>query len=118
MAEVNLTPVAMNAAISKGSYQAFASGVINSLAGTPVNLSAWIDLQATAVPLTPNPTSAPVTFGTVTGASTGILTLVCGPTDFAANGPGTARMVIRGKAASGDDDQILASGTLTLTEGA
>lgn len=117
MAFTALVPTTVNPTITKGAAQSFASPIVNTPGGSPVNLSAWVSLAAKLVPPTPNPTGADVTFGTVTAASTGIVTLTTAAADLSTAEPGTARLLITGKPTSGDDPQILVSGVATILQG-
>jgi hypothetical protein len=51
----------------------------------------------------------------VTGSALGILTVVTSVADLATVPPGTALLRIKGKPTSGDDEQLLATGTLTVS---
>jgi len=115
MAFVPLIPVTMNITSNPPYGQAFVAPVVASPSGTPIDLSAWVSLTAHLVPPAPSPTGASTTFGTVTGASTGILTLETSATDFASTASGTARLQITGKATSGDTTlQLLATGVVSI----
>ena len=118
MAFVPLVPVTMNVAMQMGNTQEFQSPVVNSLAGSPINLSAWTDLNAYAIPLSPGPVNAPVAIGAVTAASSGIVTLITAVADPTGGAPGTCRLVISGKPTGGDALQTLCVGTLTVSQGA
>jgi hypothetical protein len=114
MAFVPLVVGSLNMTVNQGQGVAAVSAPILNAAGTAINLSAWTDLTATAVPASSGPNTADVPFGTVTAASTGIVTVETGASDFADGSPGTARLVISGKPTSGDIVQTLLTGTLTL----
>jgi hypothetical protein len=114
MAYVPLVPVSLNATMQQALAQNFQSPVINSPSGSPINLSAWVDLTATINALNPSPNTADATFGTVTGASTGIITLTTSATDLASVPAGSANLIISGKPTSGDSLQVLCTGVLNL----
>lgn len=114
MAFVDLVPANINMTVYQAASGATNSGVVNSLTGTPINLSAFTDLVATLTPLNVGPCASSVTFGTVTGGSTGILTVTTDDTDLATVAPGSANLQITGKPTSGDIVQILASGICTV----
>jgi hypothetical protein len=118
MAFTPLIPVNMNIVISPPDAQAYISpAVLGLTSGTALNLSAWTSLQASIVPPAPSPTGAPVTFGTVTGGATGLLTLETNATDLASVPAGNAQLRITGKPTSGDIVQLLATGTVTIQQG-
>jgi hypothetical protein len=114
MAFVGLTPQTLNPTFAKGLDQQYNTAPVLNLAGIAVDLSAWVSLTAKLVPPTPSPTGADAAFGTVTAASTGVVSLKSGASDFASSEPGTARLIISGKPTSGDDAQILCTGTITI----
>lgn len=115
MAFVGLTPVSANLSAISGLAQKYQFSTINDLSGAAVNLSAWTSMTAQLVAVTPTPNTADVTFGTVVGASGGVLTLQIAAADLAAIPAGQARLIVSGKPTSGDDAQILVSGVLNLT---
>lgn len=117
MAFVPLVPGNLTATIRQGLAQQIQSGAIKNAAGTVIDLSAWVSLTAIAIPAASNPTSAPVTFGTVTADAGGIVYVNTSASDFASNGTGTSQYVISGKPTSGDSAQLLVSGTLTVAQG-
>lgn len=117
MAVVDLNPVTLNPVIVQGAGQTYLCPTINDLAGTPVNLSAWDSLAAELIPVAPNPTGAPVSFGTVIGAASGVLKLRTSDSDLTTVAPGSAKLVIHGKPTAGDGVQILAIGTATISAG-
>jgi hypothetical protein len=114
MAFEALTPGTMNLTMIPGIPVAIQSAVINSLTGTPMNFSSWFSFAAEIAPPSPSPTGANTTFGTVTGSSGGQLTLQTSGTDLENAASGTARLIITGKAATGDTAQLLATGTVTI----
>lgn len=114
MAFVALIPVTLNITVYKGLDQQWQAPLVQTLALANVDLSAWTSLTAKAVAPAAGPNTADVTFGTVTGATGGVLNLKTGPTDFASSETGTARLVISGKPTSTDDAQVLCTGTITL----
>ena len=115
MAFVPLVPVTLNVVANPPYGQAFISAPVQSASGAAIDLSAWVSLTAHLVPASPNPTGAASTFGAVSGASTGILTLTTSATDLASVASGTARLQITGKATSGDTTlQLLAQGVITV----
>lgn len=114
MAFQQLSPATLNATIYQAAAAAYASTVVNSLAGTAENLSAWVSLVATLTPLNPGPNTAAVTFGTVTASAAGVVTLQTADTDLIDVQPGSANLVITGKPTSGDIVQILCTGIVTL----
>jgi|ERR1700754_1637910 len=117
MALVPLVPGTINAVITIGNAQQYQSSIINSLAGTPVDLSAWVSLTAKLSPAVPSPTGSEATFGTVTGATGGVLKLTVAAADLASTSPGSARLIISGKPTSGDDIQLLSTGVATVNAG-
>lgn len=116
MAFVELVPATINASIRRGAAQAFKSGVVANFSGAAINLSAYTSLTAKLVAQSPNPCTSDVTFGTVTGGADGVLTLATDAADLASSPDGTAQLVIIGKPTSGDDFQILASGSCQLAD--
>jgi hypothetical protein len=115
MAFVPLVPPTLNVVANPPYGQAFISSPVQSPSGTPIDLSSWVSLTAHLVPASPNPTGAASTFGVVTGASNGVLTVTTSATDLANVASGTARLQITGKAASGDTTlQLLAQGVITV----
>lgn len=114
MANVNLVPVTFNPTIQTGLAQFFTSSAVQTPAGAAVDLSAWNSLSAKLAPQTPNPTGSDVSFGTVTGSNTGILTLELSATDLATAPAGTAKIIIEGVHVALDDPQVLAVGIATL----
>lgn len=117
MAVVPLVPGSINIQIQRGAYQQFKSTAVLDFAGAAVDLSGWFSYTAKLVPTSPNPNTADVTFGTVTGAASGIATLTVASTDLASNPTGTAKLLITGVKVSGDNPQLLASGTAQLSDG-
>lgn len=118
MAFQAIAPVSFNISMFQAQGQAFQSPAVNNLSsGSPQDLSAWVSLSCQALPASPGVVQAPVSFGTVTANSSGIITLQVGASDLAGSAPGTGRFVITGKPTSGDAAQILASGVLTLSQG-
>lgn len=117
MAFVPLVPVALNPILTQGHGQQFNAPLIQSPAGANIDLSAWVSLVAKIIPTSPNPTGSDASFGTVAAAAGGVLTLTTSPTDLASVAPGSARLVISGKPTSGDTDQLLASGVITVQAG-
>lgn len=114
MASVPLVPVALSPTVVAGLGQFFVSAPVNSPTGTAINLSAWVSLTAQLEPPANNPTGSSVSFGTVTGSSTGVITLETTPTDLATVPSGSARLYISGKPTSGDTLQLLSSGVCTV----
>lgn len=117
MAFVPLVPGTINANMRQAAAAAFTSSKIVDASGAAVDMSAWNTYTAKAVAASPNPNTADVTFGTVTGDSNGFLTLTTSATDLASVPLGTANLVILGKKASGDAYQLLAQGSLQLSAG-
>lgn len=117
MAFVGLVPQTLNVAIRQGLDQEFQSNPVLNLAGTAVNLSAWTSLTATLCPPSPVPYGTNANFGTVTGGSTGVISLQTAATDLASVPPGSGTLIIKGKPTSGDEYQVLATGTLTIQAG-
>jgi hypothetical protein len=74
-------------------------------------------MTAKLVPASPNPTGGDVTFGAVSGSNLGVVTLQQSATDLASAQPGTARLVITGQPLTGDPQQLVATGVVTLTQG-
>lgn len=114
MAEVPLKPATINVAARRGLYQVFKSSAVLNFSDAAVNLSAWSAFTATITAQSPNPNTADVDFGTVTGDASGILTLTMAPTDLATVPAGTANLVLKGVNVGGDDEQILATGSFQL----
>jgi len=114
MAFTPLVPVTLNPTIIQTLPQAWVTPVVNSLTGTPINFSGWFSFEAFLGPTNATPNTADVTFGTVTGASTGILTLETSATDLENATPGTAYLRIVGKTLTGDANQLLATGVVNL----
>jgi hypothetical protein len=117
MAFVPLTPVTLNVTMTQGYGQAFNSGIVMGPTGAAINLSAWTDLVATIVDPSVGPASGSATFGTVTAAATGVVTLTVSPTDLATVPSGSAKLILSGKPTSGDTVQVLTTGVLTLNPG-
>lgn len=117
MAFTALVPASINANIRRGAAQAFKSSAVVDFSGAAINLSAYDSLTAKLVALSANPNTADVTFGTVTGDASGILTLTLDASDLASNPTGTSQLVIIGKPVAGDDFQLLASGSAQLSDG-
>lgn len=114
MAFVNLAPGSWNPTIVPTLAQAWTLPVINSLAGTPVDFSAWTSLTAHLYPPSNNPTGSAVAFGTVTGATGGLITVATNATDLATVPSGTSRVYISGKPTSGDIVQLIAGGAAAI----
>jgi hypothetical protein len=117
MAFTELVPATINVNMRQGAAQHFRSSAVQNFAGTAIDLSAWNTLTAKAVAASPNPNTADVTFGTVTGDASGIITLAVSATDLASVPLGSTNLVILGKTASGDAYQMVASGTLQISAG-
>lgn len=115
MAEVALKPATLNVSMRRGAYQVFKSNAVLSPADAAINLSAWFSITAKLVAQSPNPNTADVTFGTVTGDANGILTLIQAEADLASAPAGTAQLVITGVNVDGDDEQLLATGSAQLS---
>jgi len=115
MATVPLKPATLNANIRRGSYQQFKSTAVLNFSDAAVNLSAWDSIDAKLVAQSPNPNTADVTFGTCTGDASGIITLVYDASDLPTAPAGTAQLVITGVNVSGDDPQLLATGSAQLS---
>jgi hypothetical protein len=114
MAFVPLVPQTLNITCQKTSAASFNSAPVLGPTGSAISGSAWVSLLAQLVPASPNPTGAPLSFGTVTFSALGVLTLQQNDTDFATIEPGTAKLVITGKPTSGDIIQTLATGVATI----
>jgi len=114
MAFVPLIPVTLNLSIFQGLEQINQAPLIQSPTLTNIDLSAWTSLTATAIPVAAGPCTQDVDFGTVSGAAAGVLKVTALNSDFSGSATGTAKLVIKGKPTSGDEFQILASGTFTL----
>jgi hypothetical protein len=117
MAVVALQPATINAQIRRGQNQTFKSTAVLDFAGAAINMSGWFSYAAKLVAQSPNPNTADVTFGTVTGNADGTLTLLYDASDLASVPVGTAQLIITGVHVSGDDSQLLASGSAQLSEG-
>lgn len=117
MAFVNLVPVTASISMVQGWIQEFTLPTVQSPGGANIDLSAWTSLACKMVPPSPVPYGSDTTFGTVAGASGGVLTMTTGASDLATVPPGTAKFIITGKPTSGDAAQLLASGTLTVNAG-
>jgi len=116
MATVQLVPAALNIQIRRGAQQTFKSSAVLDFSGAAINLSAWDSFAAKLTAQSPNPNTADVTFGTVTGDANGILTLVYDASDLATAPAGGATLIISGVHVSGDDSQLLASGSAQLAD--
>lgn len=114
MAFTPLVPGTLNVTIYPTLAQSYQSPVINNAGGTPINFSAWTSLVATIQDPSPGPNSAAVTFGTVTGAAGGLITLQTSATDLDTVPSGSGRLVITGKPTSGDIVQLILTGTATI----
>jgi len=114
MAFTDATPVTLNITCAQGLAQSFKSTAVRDSANAVVDLSAWTNLTAKAVPLSPGPASSDNTFGTVTASALGIITVTTAVADFAVDEIGSAKLIITGKPTSGDEAQLLASGALTV----
>ena len=118
MAFTAITPATCNISMTQGNAQSFLSSAVNAQpSGSPQDLSAWTGLVCKMVPPTPVPYGSDSTFGTVTGNSSGILTVQVSATDLASVPPGTAKLIISGKPTSPDALQLLATGSLTVSAG-
>jgi hypothetical protein len=111
MAFTAVVPATMNVNITQTLAQAFQSTPVVNFAAAVVDLSAWVSLVAQLAPPTPNPTGAPVSFGTVTANSSGVITLQTSATDLDTVAAGSARLIITGKPTSGDIAQVICTGT-------
>lgn len=118
MAFAQITPGQLNGTVVKNAASAFNSTPVNTLAGTAADLHLWVSLVATLVPLNPSPTTANLSFGTVTANASGIVNLQTNDTDLAAVSNGSATLLITGKPTSGDIVQTLATGIITVVAGA
>jgi hypothetical protein len=115
MAFTPVVPVTMNLSLVQSLAQEFQSAAVKNLAGAAVDLSAWVFSGVDITSPNPAPNTNDTNFGTVTGSALGILTVVTSVADLATVPPGTALLRIKGKPTSGDDEQLLATGTLTVS---
>lgn len=114
MAYTNLVPISFSPTVTPGAAANFSLGKITSNGTTGINLSAWVSLTAKLIPPTSVPYGTDVAFGTVSGDSSGNLSLVQAAADLAGIVAGTGRFIVTGKPTSGDDAQLLCSGTITV----
>jgi len=115
MAFVALSPQTLNITITQGLDQAWLTPVIQDLTNTAVNFSAWTGLTAKLSPTSASPTGSDVTFGAVTSTATaGVLQLKTAASDLATASQGQALLRIYGKPTSGDENQLLCTGVVTL----
>lgn len=117
MAAIALKPATLNVQIRRGAYQQFKSSPVLNFSDTAVNLSTFFSMTAKLVAQSPTPNTADVTFGAATGDASGIITLVYDSSDLPSNPIGAANLVILGVPASGDDPQVIATGSATLSNG-
>lgn len=117
MAFTPLVPVTSNISLRQGAAQNNTFPLIQTAAGANIDLSAWTSLVCKMVPPSPVPYGADTSFGTVTGAAAGVLTMKTSAADLSTVSPGTAGYIITGKPTGGDDAQLLASGSLTIQAG-
>lgn len=117
MSFIDVVPGSFSASLVGGYDQRFTSPILKDSAGAAVTMTGWDTLTCVLTALVPGPmTKAPTNIGTVTGLSSGAVQLDVDDTD--ASGliaGGQCRMQIIGKKTSGDDNQLLTSGTLTYT---
>lgn len=114
MAFVPVVPVSLNMTIQQGQSQQFIFPPINDPSGSPVDLSSWSSIKCTAVPASPTPVGADVDFGTSSGASNGVITTDTTSSDFSGKQAGIAKLLLQGKATSGDPYQYLGTGVVTI----
>jgi len=114
MSFIPLVPGNLNLTMRQGLEQQVTSAAILNAGGTAIDFSAWFSMSAKMVPPTPVPYGSDTTFGTVTGSSLGVVTLLVSATDLASVPPGSATLIIEGKSLTGDSLQLVASGTLTI----
>lgn len=115
MAFTPLIPGNINLVVTQGLAQQTQSLKITGLDGTTaIDFSSWVGLTAKITAASPNPNTADATFGTVTGTSGGIINVETGPSDLATVPTGTALLRVYGKPTSGDSNQLIATGTVTV----
>jgi hypothetical protein len=118
MAVVPLIPITFNVSVRRGAYQQFKSSqAITDLTGAAIDLSAWDSMTATLVAPSPNPNTADVTFGTLTGNATGFLILTVAASALSTNPVGSAQLICKGVHVAADPEQLLSTGTFQLAEG-
>jgi hypothetical protein len=111
-------PVTLNVSAYTSVQQAFTAPVImDSLTGSPVDLSTFISLTSYLVPNAPSPTATDATVGSTIGDNAGIVTLKTLATTFNGVSPGSAKLVIRGVGPAGGDALLLATGNFQLNQG-
>jgi len=113
MAFQPVTPVAFSANWFNGVKQQFTSPVVKDLTGTAVDLSTWNNISCNLEPTTAGPIEGSSAVGIATGNADGTISLIL-DNSFTPAAPGQCRMLIFGNKASGDANQLLASGTLTV----
>lgn len=114
MAFKQLVAAVFNISMTQAVAQAFQSPPVVDFSNTAVDLSAWVSLTAKLIAPAPVPYQTEQTFGTVTGASNGVITVTTSTTDLASVPPGTGKLIITGKPTSGDSVQLIAVGSITL----
>jgi len=117
MAFVPLVPATANASIVQGLGQQLRFGPVVTAAGVVVDMSAWFAYKATMAAPQPVPYAQDTDFGTVTGDAAGYLYLTTSHTDLATVPAGSAKLLISAKKLTGDDFQLVGSGTLTVNNG-
>jgi len=111
-------PGSMNITAYQNAAQSFLSSpVLDAITGSPVDFTSYTGLTAAMSPLAPNPCTADVSIGSVSGTNAGVLTLALAANALNSYSPGAARLLVRGTPASGGGAQLLIAGTITVNPG-
>lgn len=116
MAFIDVVPASFSMTINGEYDQRFITGVIKNNAATAVDFTSWDSFRLLVSPATPGMTTKdPFAIGSVANGSTaGTLQIDIDVADAQTLAiPGQANMTVVGKKTSGDDEQVLATGTLT-----